>query len=100
MKKFRVMIEGENFNLTVNDIKGSYGFYTARFVAAESELQAQEMALVLVINELHEIFEDEHDLGTRLKTDEIDEVSSFGDNVVPGAGFSWYPMEKDKGRRT
>jgi hypothetical protein len=94
MKKFRVMIEGENFNLTLNDQKGSFGFYTARFVEADNELQAQEKALALVISELKETFEDEHDLGTRLKTDEIDELSSFGDNLVPGSGFSWYPMGK------
>lgn len=92
LKKYCVVVNGENIYLDMGKVE-RYGFFTERWVEAENPKIAADLALVHVEQELVK--------GNRLRNrledppslliDEIHEVSSFGDNIVPGKGFSFYP---------
>lgn len=91
MRKYRIMLEGRHL-LLKDDVQSSkFGFFTTRYVEADSESLAVEMAFALVRYELRNIMLNSKDDPIVLTVDSIDELSSFGNNIVPGEGFSLYP---------
>lgn len=44
MKKYKVLVRGENFLFNVDGKPGKLGFYTTRFVEAKNEDDAKEVA--------------------------------------------------------
>jgi hypothetical protein len=91
--KYRVMINGANIPLQFGkkEPPGLYGFYTHRYVTAASVEEAKEQALGLVVEEIART------VGRAAKAvfvvDEVVELESFGEELVPGEGFTFYPQE-------
>ena len=96
MKKFRVMLEGSNVALMTRRWfrrrRGNFGFYTVRYVEAEDEVSAKDVAIALVRAELKEqglsAFQGE---AVVVRSDRVEELASFGDAPAPGRGFSFFP---------
>ena len=47
-KKYKVLVRGENFLVTVDGRNQKLGFYTTRFVEAQNGEGAEEMAIAVV----------------------------------------------------
>ena len=97
MTKFRVPVHGRNYQILrmrKNGFLGreyssvSVGFYTTRFIEAESANDALELVFALLKAEL--------EADTRItkesimELDEICEDESGYDNYAPGAGYTFY----------
>jgi hypothetical protein len=71
------------------------GFYTTRFVAAEDEESAEVLAVALVRAELSEnglsAFQGDNVI---LRREQLDELESFGEALVPGRGFTFFPRPR------
>lgn len=52
MKNFRVIVRGTGFELVVNGVSGLYGFNTPRFIEAEEQSMAKQLALAEVREKL------------------------------------------------
>lgn len=95
MRKFVVIVEGSN--IIVN--KKMCGFYTTRFVEANSEVEAINDAFDLIRKELDskpDIMNDRFGY-PEMSLYEINEVEDFGDNAPPGGGFTYFEHEKGEG---
>jgi hypothetical protein len=95
MKKFVVIVEGNN--VIVN--KKMCGFYTTRFVEANSEAEATNDAFDLIRKEIESRPDNTNDRfgHPEMSLYEINEVEDFGDNDPPGGGFTYYEYEEGKG---
>ena len=95
MKKFVVIVEGKN--VIVN--KKLSGFYTTRFVEADSEAEAINFTLDLIRKEIDSKPDNLNDrFGyPEMSLYEINEVEDFGDNSPPGSGFTYFEHEKGEG---
>ena len=92
MKKFRVLLRGENFLLNYEGEVKRHGFYTTRFVEALNEDEAELAAVELIRkdNRLREAVGNGRPDPPMIFAEEIEEISTF-DN--PGAGFTFYEEE-------
>ena len=72
------------------------GFYTTRFVEANSETEAINDAFDLVRKEIESRPDNTDDQfgGPELSLYEVNEVEDFSDNDPPGGGFTYYEYEK------
>ena len=97
-KKYKVLVRGENFLLNVDGKNQKLGFYTTRFVEAQKEEGAEEMAIAVVrddpklrsgvLNELSD--------PPVMFAEEIVELKSFDGLKIPRTGFVFYPQENEK----
>jgi hypothetical protein len=98
MRKFRVMVEGGNVALVsrrwFRHRRENFGFHTARYVLAEDEESAEALAIAVVRAELkdHGLSAFQGDTVV-VRRGGIDELSSFGDALVPGRGFAFFREE-------
>ena len=90
MNKFKIIVEGKNFNILIENAVQKCGFFTTRFVEADSLDSAENTALDLIREELKGMVLNEEDDPPSLFFDQIEEIKSFGDHQVPGTGFTWY----------
>lgn len=90
MRKFRIMLEGNNILMQEDSQINKFGFFTTRLVEAESENVAKELAINLVVSELNLIILNSTTAPPSISIESIDEVTSFGNDLAPGKGFSWY----------
>lgn len=80
MKKFRVLVRGENFLLASEGAVKRFGFYTTRFVEALDKDEAERRAVESLRQEDRlrgGVLNDPSD-PPMLFAEEIDEISSFG----------------------
>ena len=93
MPWFRCLALGENFVLGDGQV---LGFFTTRWVEAESPEQAEYAALSLLrLDEgLKTVVNKEASPNAKVTFEEIVEVEN-GDRA-PGKGFTWFPMEKEE----
>ncbi len=91
MNIYRVLVNGENFLMTVDGKPEKLGFYTTRFVEASNETEAETAAVSA-------LRQDEQLQGTVLNiaddppllyADEIEQVSA----LEKAQGFAFYPSE-------
>jgi hypothetical protein len=99
MKKYSVFINGTNFKLKEKGVLKRYGFFTTRYVNAISAKEAEENAFNLVKKEVKKSFIRDLAEPAFMFADEVQELESFGDVLVPGKGFSLYE-EKRRSSRT
>jgi pantothenate kinase len=95
MKRFVVIVEGNNVIVD----KKMCGFYTTRFVEANSESEAVSEAFDLIRKEIDlksDIMNDRFGYPV-LSLYEVNEVEDFGNNSPPGGGFTYYPLEEREG---
>jgi hypothetical protein len=94
---YYVRLHGGHVALTVPWLwifrrRGSYGFYTTRYVRAANRASAEAQAIALVRAELEEKeLKPSNDRQVAIAVEEVSELDGFGDAVVPGAGFTFYP---------
>jgi hypothetical protein len=91
MKKYRVRLNGQNFNMGAGNI---LGFYTTRWVKAEDPESAKKVAISLIINDdsfIYTIQNDKND-PPKIFLDDLTEVGWFEFLIKkPGRGYTFYP---------
>ena len=90
MKKYRVVVEGNNYKTVVSDKPQKLAFHTTRFVEAKDYIAAKMKALELVVEELDHIIFSNPESAPEIDVSLLIEVKSFGDCEVPGSGFNWH----------
>jgi hypothetical protein len=93
MKKYRVLIEGSNFAIILDGKVGKYGFFTTRFVKAKDSKNAKILVMNLIKDELKSTILNDRLDPPVMYVEEIHEMDDFGDNMVPGSGFTWFKAE-------
>jgi hypothetical protein len=73
---------------------GRYGFFTTRFVEAKDSKGAEALVMNLVREELRSMVLNGPSDPPTMLVEEIHEINDFGDNVVPGSGFTWFEAEE------
>lgn len=92
MKKYRILINGKDFTLKGENKK--YGFYTTRYIEGHSEDEATKKALNLIREELKDkVVKNPAENQPEMFVEEIVELESFEDALVPGTGFTWHPQK-------
>lgn len=94
VKKFRVLVEGVNFLIEMDNELGKYGFYTTRFVTAADESEAEKLAVEMLRIELRKSVMNDKSDSPVMFVEEIEELKSFDGLNSPGTGFVWYPDER------
>ncbi len=90
MKKYRLFIEGKNFYIKNEGIVKKTGFFTNRYIEAIDNSSAEIMALDLIKKELKGLILNDRSDPPLMFIKKNEELISFGDNLVPGTGFSWF----------
>lgn len=98
MKKYSIVVEGKNVYLNRGQIE-RMGFFTTRWVEARNKQEAKKIAIEHIEHELAtlEILCNSPKDPPILVVDKTQEVDSFGDNIVPGKGFTFYKDENATG---
>lgn len=92
-KKFKIVVEGQNYIVNLDEIPQRCGFFTTRFVEAENLSEAENIVRQLIRDELKEVLLNDRNNPPVISLDEVVEIVSFGDNDVPGFGFTWFKEE-------
>ena len=95
MKKYKVLVRGENFLLNIEGVKQKVGFYVTRFIEAENKDAAEYAVMDLLrkdSNLLKDILNKSSD-SPMMYAEEIEELKSFRGYSVRGTGFAFYPEE-------
>ncbi len=98
MKKYKVFVRGENFLINLDGVNQKMGFYTTRFVEAESEEAAESAVMDLLRSDpklIKGVLNEESD-SPMMYAEEIEELKSFKGFPVPGTGFAFYPEEGEE----
>jgi hypothetical protein len=90
MKKYRVFMEGRNIALNLDGETKCHGFFTARFLEAGSNEEAEAYALQMVNKELEGFMLNRKEDPPVIIVEEVSQLESFDDHLVPGKGFTWY----------
>lgn len=91
-KKYSVIVEGANIYINSDGIVRRAGLYATRWVKADSEKEAGEIACELVRSELNALgfLKNDQDNLPIFRADEIVEVETFRGHGVPGKGYSLF----------
>jgi len=92
-RKYKILIEGRHFLVRIEDPPHKFGFFTTRFVEAPNTAEAERIALHLIGEELKDMVLNSPQNPPMISVVESEEVSSFRDYSVPGAGFTWFPED-------
>jgi hypothetical protein len=94
MKLFRCLIEGANFPFELEGEAGLFGFYTTRFVRADTPEQAELLALeILRADSKLDVPPAKRTKDTMVYFREIEEISAMPDGVPDsGTGYAFFPM--------
>ncbi len=95
MKKYRILIQGKDFHIEVENGNPIIGFYTTRFVEAENPDEAELKAVDLIKNDnkLKNSMKKELNPKPMLFAKEIEELESFDEVDPPGEGYTFYPKK-------
>lgn len=93
LRKYSVLIEGENLLMGIQDVQ-RFGFFTTRYVVAADVKSASQRAIDLAREELLAEGCLMNGLGDNptFTVGDILQVDSFNGFHVPGKGFTLYPM--------
>jgi len=90
LKKYRLFIEGKNFDIKNEGKVIRTGFFTNRYIEATDHSSAESIALDLIRKELKGLILNDESNPPLMFIKENEELTSFEDNLVPGTGFSWF----------
>lgn len=95
MNKYKVMLNGRNFLISLEGTVQKLGFFTTRWVEANDPNEAELQAVALVKNDsdLRAAVKNEHADPPIIHLEEVVEVADFEGVQVPGAGYSFYAEE-------
>ncbi|HJP95836.1 MAG TPA: hypothetical protein VJ843_00535 [Candidatus Saccharimonadales bacterium] len=91
-RKYRVLINGENFLLNIDGRVQRMGFYTTRFVEAKDAEQAEAIAVELIKRDtkLSETVLNKRGDSPMLHAEEVEEVEESGAQL----GYAFYSEEE------
>jgi hypothetical protein len=91
--RYKVMLRGENFKVAVDGSVSRLGFFTTRFVEAETPDGAEHFAVGLVRQDpfLQRAVRNAPSDPPMIYLDSLSEIASFDGHRVPGTGYSWFP---------
>ncbi len=98
MKKYKVLIRGENFLLNRDGKDQKLGFYTTAFVEGQDEAEAEKQAIALVRGDQEfgkGVLNEKAD-SPMMFVEEIEELASFDGLYLPRSGFSFYSEEEKR----
>jgi hypothetical protein len=90
MRNFVIFLEGENFNLKVDGKIQSVGFFASRRVEAETENEASNIAIELILKEKELEFNALQDYKVSVKV--VHDMPIDHKNTY--SGFTFFPMEE------
>ena len=92
-RKYRVLINGQNFLLNIDGEIQKTGFYTTRFVEAQDAKQAETVAIELIKSDskLADIVLNKRGDTPMLHIEEVEEVKRLRSQV----GYAFYSEEED-----
>ena len=95
MKKYKVLIRGENFLINLEGEDQKFGFCTTAFIEAQDEEQAEQRAISLLRDdkEFRQSVLNVQSDAPMMFVDEIDELESFEGLNLPRTGLSFFPEE-------
>src|SRR5688572_3577910 len=90
--KFKVMLRGENFKVALEDSVATLGFFTTRFVEADTPDAAEHAAVEMVRQDtrLQDIVRNAPTDPPMIYLDSLSEIPSYDGYPAPGAGYSWF----------
>ena len=95
MKKYRVILNGRNFKIESDGKLQKVGFYTTRWVQAETPQAAELEAIDLVRQDssLKVAIRNLSDDPPMIYLDALSQIESFDGISLPGSGYSFYQDE-------
>jgi hypothetical protein len=92
IKKYKILVRGQNFLLKLDGKAEKFGFYTTRFVEAQNENQAEDVAISRLRADptLGDGVLNQQSDAPMLFVEEITELDSFDGLNMAGTGFSFY----------
>jgi hypothetical protein len=98
MNKYRVLLNGHNFLIDLGDGIASHGFFTTRFVEADTldEAELKAVASVRKREEIKAMLRNSPDTPPMLFAEEIEEIENFDGIDNPEQGLIWYKEDADK----
>ena len=95
MRKYRVVLNGVNFWLTLDDQPQRLGFYTTRFVEADNVEMAENHAVQLIRDDpnLFPLVLNEQSDPPMVYVEDIEEIDSFEGAGELNTGYTFYPDE-------
>lgn len=90
MRKYKIVIEGRNLSVKINDIPTSVGFFATRIVKGADINSAQNIAIKLVEDELARISLNRQGNLPLLCVSEIHEIGVFEFMFKKPKGFTWF----------
>lgn len=90
MKKYRILVEGTDILMKIDDQLHTVGFFTTRFITGKHATDAGEQTLHLIKEELSEITVNTDLNPPVLRIEEIQELHSFAGVDIPGKGLIFY----------
>ena len=96
MKHYGVSLKGENFWLDMEEKPSRMGFFTARYVVAENESEAEIKAVQMLRGDpkLKNVLNDKSDPPV-IYCEGIQSVEFFNPSTVVQKGYAFYPEESD-----
>tara|TARA_B100000745_G_C19880529_1_gene293956 strand:+ start:210 stop:524 length:315 start_codon:yes stop_codon:yes gene_type:complete len=94
MKKYKILFLGQNYLLDNMKKLQKYGFYTYRYIEANSADEAISIAMKSIKEKIKKSIKNDNSDPPKLTVDEMEIVDSFGDLEKSGTGFSFYPEDK------
>ena len=96
MKKFRVLLRGENFLLDMDGTVKSTGFYTTVFVEARDADEAELSAVEVIRKDdrLRQCVLNERPDPPMLYAEEVDELTRFDGPAHQSLGYTFYEEEQ------
>jgi hypothetical protein len=95
MKKYRVILRGENFEIEFEGKIDNLGFYTTRVVKANSPEEAEQKAVDLIKTDqnLLEMVQNNSKVEPMIYLESISQASWW--QRTGGAGYTFWPMESE-----
>jgi hypothetical protein len=99
MKKYRVLVRGENFLVSVNEQAEKLGFYTTVYVEALDDQSAElkTMELLRTDEKLVSVTLNSKSDSPMMYMEEIEELETFEGLSLPRTGFAFFPAEDSEG---
>src|SRR5688572_14762202 len=98
MNKYKVFINGRNFWMEANGQSKLMGFYTTRFVEADTPENAENLAVDLVRTdaELRKAITNEKSNPPMIYAKDIELLQTSEGVRLPGAGYTFYEEESEE----
>ena len=91
-RKFRVLVHGSDPTSQIGPDGPSVGFWTTRYLEADTEKEAADRAIRMVLAEdrLADVVKREWGAQPAVRAEEVEEIASFEGISLPGGGYTFF----------